>query len=124
MLTSQALALLLIPLFFSLFMAVSAERAWSFYLSLQIITNIHNFQEILIMPATSWPILRILQKISSFKLTEEPLVKSWIKLHIEGNCKKFMLIDTFILSIIGLLALLLIAYVLSKVKKHIKQEHI
>ena len=34
------------------------------------------------IPATAWPILRLLQKVSSFKIMEEPLVKSWIKTNI------------------------------------------
>ena len=70
---------LVIPLFFGILLSFSVDRAWSFYLALQVISNIHNFEEKLTIPASSWTMIRIIHKISSFKITEEPLVKSWIK---------------------------------------------
>ena len=56
----QSIIFLIIPLCFNIFMKISIERSWSFYLALQVVTNIYYFEDVLSIPATSWPILRLL----------------------------------------------------------------
>ena len=109
-----------IPFCFSIVISTSIYSAWSFYLTLQVITNIHNYQEKLNIPASTWPILRLLQKISSFKITEEPLVKSWLNVNLYERIDhvKYFLFNqgTIFLTFLGLSFILLIVLFLRFLK--------
>ena len=72
------------------------------------------------IPASTWPILRLLQKISSFKITEEPLVKSWLNVNLYERIDhvKYFLFNqgTIFLTFLGLSFILLIVLFLRFLK--------
>ena len=74
--TVTATVTLFIPLVFSLFMIV--DRAWSFYLLMQLLSNVYLYS-IVSIPQSCEFIIVLMQKVSNFKLLEEPMVRSYVK---------------------------------------------
>jgi hypothetical protein len=62
---NSMLITLLVPFCFMLFMSVSMEKVWSFYLMLQVVSNILNYQS-LVIPANAQYLLFICDTISNF----------------------------------------------------------
>ena len=69
---------IIIPLSFMICLKFSMDKAWHFYLMLQVVSNIKQF-DILCTPASAYPTILLIHQISSFKIAEDPVIKSYIK---------------------------------------------
>ena len=86
---ASAVVSVVIPLVFMICLKFSMDKAWHFYLMLQVVSNIRNF-DILVVPASAYPTILIISKISSFKITEEPLIRSYIKYLLDFHQNGFI----------------------------------
>jgi len=59
----------LLPLGFSLFMALSLNRVWSLYLAMQLLSNLRNFRTLMI-PSSAMAVLEMVDTISNYKLVD------------------------------------------------------
>ena len=62
------------------------NRAWSFYLTLQVIANIENMK-MLTIPASADLLSNVLNEMANFKLLKNYHVKSFIQIHVFGELK-------------------------------------
>lgn len=77
---------LIVPFCFMVFMSVSMDRVWSLYLMLQVMSNINNFERMMI-PASAQYVVFIFQKISNFKIMQEKVVQIWMREHVFGKAE-------------------------------------
>ena len=69
---------LVIPFAFMIFMSVSMDRVWSLYNTMQLMSNITEYQ-MLKIPANSLFFINIIKVTSNFDLLGEPNVQKWIQ---------------------------------------------
>ena len=62
------------------------NRAWSFYLTLQVISNIENMK-MLTIPASANLLTEVLSELANFKMFENYFVKRFLQLHVFGRAR-------------------------------------
>ena len=90
------------------------NRAWGFYLALQIISNIKNM-EMLTIPASARLVVEVLNEMANFKFFQNYYIKSMLRIHIFGNMQDLqqfllgqgvMFLGVILLVIIGIVVLI------------------
>lgn len=85
--STTSLITFIIPFAFMIFMSCSMNRAWSFYLSLQIITNIENMK-MLTIPASAQTFIKVMSEMANFKLMQNYHVKRMMQIYVFGDLKE------------------------------------
>lgn len=67
-----------------LFMRASMNRAWSFYLTLQVISNIQNMP-MLTIPASANLLVEVMSEMANFKLLTNYYIKRMLEIYVFGE---------------------------------------